>query len=284
MPISIENMDIWECGDKLYCKRSDGNLLKIQSSVNDQIIEMLHYIQENHSLDNFTSDKIDKQSFGEIVRFLLSNGIIHQERDNKKTNKRIGFFGDEDLFRQLEKDLLSEHFHWEFRYVQKASELQGLHLLLVVAPIFDHYSFLQELSDCAYRNRLPLLYAEFSPNTFCIGPLVLPLLGSPSLNCYMKRKSVNLRNLHLYSEFIQSNDKKKQIKAVIQQFPYYRTGMSLLGLELDRFWLYKSALSHHLVGKSITMDFIRYTSEHSRILKDPLSPLFQHSTYTPFNG
>lgn len=284
MKIQIENMDIWQCHDALYCKRSDGNLIKIQSQANSKILEVIHHIQQEKSMEDFSSEDVSREEFGEIVRFLLSNHIISKQKEKNILEKQIGFYGNDKVLAFLQNHFRAEGYQLTFVPLKEKSQIQHLHLILVISPVFDYYTFLQELSDESYKSMTPLLYAEFSPTTFSIGPLVVPLMGTPSLQCYMKRKAVNLRNLGLYSEFIEAGDKEKCHEANICEFPYFNIGMQLISMEIERFWDYKGVLSTDLMAKSIVINFSDYQIEKSRILKDPLSPLFQRSTYAPFNG
>ncbi|MCK9300938.1 MAG: hypothetical protein M0P23_06125 [Bacteroidales bacterium] len=284
MKIKIQNMDIWECKDAIYCKRSDGNLIKIQSNANHKIIEVLKHLRTTASLENFQSEYISKTEFSEIVKFLLSNNLIYRENERKKQTKKIGFYGNNDVFAHLNADLKTEQFELSFDPVYENKTVQGLHLILAISPVFDHYSLLQELSYRSYKSMIPILYVEFSPSTLTLGPLVVPAMNTPSLSCYMKRKAVNLSSLALYSEFILSEEKQRCHNVDIRSFAHYSSGMQLIMNELERFWTFKGKLSSHLMGKSYTIDFLQYKTEETQILKDPASPLFKSSVYSPFNA
>lgn len=284
MKIKIQNMDIWECKDAIYCKHSDGNLIKIQSQANNKVVEVLKHIQATESLDDFHSPKISKEEFSEIARFLLSNNLIIKEYEHKKQKKKIGFYGNSDVFNHLPSDIKTDKYDLSFFSVNENSSIQGLHLILAISPVFDHYSFLQELSHRSYKSMIPVFYVEFSPSTLTLGPLVVPALNTPSLTCYMKRKAVNLSQLSLYSEFILSEEKQRCHKVDIRSYAHYISGMQLISTELERFWSFKGKLSTHLMGKSYTIDFLQYKTEETQILRDPFSPLFKNSTYSPFNA
>lgn len=276
-------MDIWECKDAIYCKRSDGNLIKIQSMANHKIIEVLKHLRRASSLEEFQSENVSKTEFSEIVKFLLSNNLIYREFERKKQTKKIGFYGNNDVYTHLETDLKTEHFDLNFISVNESSNVQGLQLILAISPVFDHYSLLQDLSYRSYKSLIPILYVEFSPSTLTLGPLVVPAMNTPSLSCYMKRKAVNLSSLALYSEFILSEEKQRCHDVDIRSYSHYLAGMQMITTELERFWTFKGKLSTHLMGKSYTIDFLQYKTEETLILKDPASPLFKSSVLSPFN-
>lgn len=284
MKIKIHNMDIWECKDAIYCKRSDGNLIKIQSKANHKIIEVLKHLRSAASLEDFQSENVSKTEFSEIVKFLLSNNLIYRECERKKQTKKIGFYGNKDVFTHLETDLKTELFDLNVVSVNEDCHIQGLQLILAISPVFDHYSLLQDLSYRSYKSMIPILYVEFSPSTLTLGPLVVPAMNTPSLSCYMKRKAVNLSSLTLYSEFILSEDKQLCHNVDIRSYAHYHSGMQMIMNELDRFWSFKGKLSTHLMGKSYTIDFLQYKTEETQILKDPASPLFKSQIFSPFNA
>ncbi|HPB35300.1 MAG TPA: hypothetical protein PK994_02895 [Bacteroidales bacterium] len=284
MKIKIQNMDIWECRDAIYCKRSDGNLIKIQSKANHKILEVLKHLRSVASLEDFQSEFVSGTEFSEIVKFLLSNNLIYKECEQKKQLKKIGFYGNKDVFKHLGSDLKTEQFELSFNPVYENNSVQGLHLILTISPVFDHYSLLQDLSFRSYKSMIPVLYAEFSPSTLTLGPLVVPAMNTPSLGCYMKRKAVNLSSLALYSEFILSEEKQRFHNVDIRSYAHYLAGMQLIATELERFWSFKGKLSTHLMGKSYTIDFLQYKTEETQILKDPASSLFKRPAFSPFNA
>jgi hypothetical protein len=156
MKIKIQNMDIWECRDAIYCKRSDGNLIKIQSKANHKIIEVLKHLRSVASLEDFQSEFVSRTEFSEIVKFLLSNNLIYKECEQKKQLKKIGFYGNKDVFKHLGSDLKTEQFELSFNPVYKNNSVQGLHLILTISPVFDHYSLLQDLSYRSYKSMIPV--------------------------------------------------------------------------------------------------------------------------------
>lgn len=287
MKLTLENIDIWQCQQELYCKRSDGHLIKIQSPQIDKILKVLRGLQEERVWQDFEDEDLSQEERNEIIRFLLQNHIIRREHKNPQghiLHKQIGVFAAEDIFEQVTKRLCVKDFHFDFKAVNSCKDLDGIHFLLVLAPVFDHYKRLEEISNACYRRQLPLLYAEFSPTCFSLGPLVEPSMETPSLACYMKRKKMNLNNLSLYSTFIRSEDKSLVQRALASEYPYFGIGLDLIACELGYYWLYQAQLSTRLMGKSIVFDFIQYRCEQSRVLKDPSSELFQKTPYSPFNA
>lgn len=287
MKLILENIDIWQCRDALYCKRSDGHLIKILSSHLDKVRQVLHSLQTEKLWQDIQDETLCREEWDEIIRFLLQNQIVRQAYSNPQghiRHKKLGIYAAEDVFEQTQQGLGIEGFQLDFRRVEKPSDLDGLQFLLVLAPVFDHYQDLEEISHEAYRRQIPLLYAEFSPTCISIGPLVEPSMETPSLACYMKRKKMNLNNLGLYSEFIQSEDKEHVHQAQVSQYPYFHIGLELLRIELHYYWTYQARLSTRLMGKSISIDFIQYRCEQSRVLKDPTSDLFVKTPYAPFNA
>lgn len=250
---------------------------------NHKIIEVLKHLRRASSLEEFQSENVSKTEFSEIVKFLLSNNLIYREFERKKQTKKIGFYGNNDVYTHLETDLKTEHFDLNFISVNESSNVQGLQLILAISPVFDHYSLLQDLSYRSYKSLIPILYVEFSPSTLTLGPLVVPAMNTPSLSCYMKRKAVNLSSLALYSEFILSEEKQRCHDVDIRSYSHYLAGMQMITTELERFWTFKGKLSTHLMGKSYTIDFLQYKTEETLILKDPASPLFKSSVLSPFN-
>lgn len=284
MNIHIDNMDIWQSPDALYCKHSDGQLVKIQSNGNEKILRVISHIRTHGKLDDFHDDDISRSDMNEIVRFLLDNGILLKDKDSADQKLKIGFFGNEEIVTALAERQKLKGYQMDFKPVRTRDDLKGCQFILVSSPVFDQYRQLEDIAIESYRQQLPLLYSELSPTTFTVGPLVIPLLGTASLACYMKRKTVNLRNLGLYSEFIQCSDRQKCCQANVAKYPYFEASLCLLERELQCYWDHKGHCSTHLIGKSTVIDFSRYTTESSRILKDPLSPLFNQAPYAPFNG
>ena len=126
-----------------------------------------------------------------------------------------------------------------------------------------------EIGDRSYREQIPLLFCEFSAMSFTIGPLILPKQHTPSLNCYLKRRTVNAKSPELFAEMISQHSE---------------TLLTLLCEEISRFMKFDGNCSKHLVGMSVTINFITYEIEKSRVLKDPMSKLFTRTPFIPFNG
>ncbi len=287
MKAEVENLDIWRIEDSLYCKRSDGHLTRIQSDRTDILVKILANIRECGEILPPDDEDISPAVFSQIVRFFLDNGIIREAKESPDGGhtRIIGFFGQDDVFKELPVMLKSQGIILKFKKVSKASQLNGIHLLLVIAPVFDNFRQLKELSDSCYRKGLPLLYSSFGPTTFTIGPLCIKSIDTPSLNCYIKRRAVNLKAPGEYAEFIRSDNKEQIETARMTAFPYFEAGMNILRREINRFFLHHGKLSYPLTGKSYTYDFTRFSVEESLVLKDPLSPLFTpNAPFTPFNG
>lgn len=287
MKTTIENIDIWQCKDALYFKRSDGHLLKMQGSHMEKVLNVIRFIAQEKPLSEFKDNSISREELGEIVKFLLQNQIICQRHSNTQghiCHKSVGVYAADDVVNVLNERLQPEGYQLRFKQVRTTEDLLGIQFLLVISPVFDHYRELEELSKVCYQREIPLMYAEFSPSSFCIGPIVEPRWHTPSLACYMKRKKVNLNNLDLYAEFIAADDKEQVHAVKVTEFPYFNIGMELLKTELFYFWKYQGKLSTRLMGKSVVLDFIQYRSEQSQVLKDPGSSLFAKTPFVPFNA
>lgn len=287
MKTTIENIDIWQCKDALYFKRSDGHLLKMQGANMDKVLKVIHFVAQEKPLTEFRDFSISREELSEIVKFLLQNQIICQKHGNSQghiSHKSVGVYAADDVIETLKERLQIEAYQLKFKKVKNKEDLAGIQMLLVISPVFDHYSELEDLSNACYRREIPLMYAEFSPTSFSIGPIVEPSMHTPSLACYMKRKKVNLNNLDLYAEFIAADDKELLHGVMVSEFPYFNIGIELLKTELFYFWKYQGKLSTRLMGKSVVLDFIQYRSEQSKVLKDPTSPLFAKTPFVPFNA
>ncbi len=287
MKITLENIDIWQCREAVYCKRCDGHLLKIQSPHIDKVTKVLEHLKQGDDWQSFEDEDLSAEERNDIIKFLVQNQLARHEYSNKQAHqahKQLGVFASDDIYAALCQELHPEGFLLDFKRVQHCEDLEGIQMLLVVSPVFDHYHLLEDISNACYRCQLPLLYAEFSPTAFSLGPLVEPSLGTASLACYMKRKEVNLSKLNLYSEFICSEDKKQLQQAEASRYPYFHIGLQLLQTELAYYWKYKGQLSMRLMDRQIVLDFLQFQCEQCRVLKDPTSELFAQATYTPFNG
>lgn len=287
MKITLENIDIWQCQQALYCKRSDGHLIKIQSPHIDKVLQVLHGLKKEHDWQASEDESLSAEERNEIIKFLLQNQILRREYSNPAghiQHKVIGIYAADDIVEQVQKRIRIDGFQFVFSRVNDAKDLEGIQFLLVLSPVFDRYTALEKIAKACYRRQIPLLYAEFSPTCFSIGPLVEPSMETPSLACYMKRKKINLNNLGLYSEFIRAEKKELLHETKASEYPYFGIGMDLLKTELYYYWHYQAQLSTRLMGKSITIDFIQYHCEQSRILKDPSSDLFAKTPFTPFNA
>ena len=284
MNLQLDNTDIWQCGEELYVKRSDGNIVRIQGSSTGPLAQLLTHLRSHTDVDGFPSETVSREQTARLLRFLLDNGLVRDEKPATATVRKLGFFGGQDVLDHLSRHLRCAGTQLQFQAVKSPADLGGLQLLLIASPVFDQASLLADLGDEAYRRQIPALYTEYSPTTFTLGPLAVPWMDTPSIHCYLKRKSVNLSHPQLYSEFIQSQDKVRINEAVVSRYPYFGIGVQLTQAELEKFWQFKGRLSTHLMGRSVTYDFLQHRVEHSRVLKDPMSPLFRHTPFTPFNG
>lgn len=285
MKVTLNNLDLWRIDDSLYCKRSDGHLTHIQSDHTDLLIKVIRHIGQCGELVPPYDEELTPECFSDIVRFLLDNNILEEVPETEKKERTIGFTGPEDVFKTLPSYLSTDNYDIHFEKVRDATDLPGLNLLLVIAPVFDNYGELKVLSDASYRIGLPLFYSAFGPTTFTLGPLSVPQLDTPSLNCYIRRKVTNLKSPEMYATFIRSEVKEHVTASRVTDYPYFEAGMTLLRIETDRFLRHHGNMSYQLMGKSYTYDFTRFTVEESCVLKDPLSPLFTpNAPFTPFNG
>ena len=288
----MKDTDIWRAGTCIYCKRGDGHLIRIQSSQPDKVLTVIDALKKGQGAEAVQTDGISPEDFSSIAQFLMRQGLAVSTPKPRTGAFHIGFFGSDTLMR-----ICSERFSKNsgapaadssgpvWKKVSTESDLEGLQLLLVFCNLFDRYETIRDLSDEAYRRGLPLLHASLTPTSFTIGPLSVPRLDTPSLHCYMKRRSVNLKDPAIYSDFIFATDRQAIFLSDPSELPYLDAGLNILGNELQTLVDHDCALSLHLMGKSHTFDFAQFTYEESTVLKDPLSPLFSsNAPYTPFNN
>ncbi len=284
MKTTLIHTDIWRCGSDLYCKQGDGQLIRIQSNRIKEIIDYLTYIQKEGRHDDYCPEGLERKDAGQIIRFLLDNHIISLEDEEKVLERHIGFFGSDEMFEDLEKGGNPQGLCLHWHKIRQKEGLDGLNFILVTTPVFEHCDELIALSNSAYKRCIPLMYSELTPTNLTLGPLVCPQDNTASLHCYIKRKKVNLKHPEMYAEFIGSSGKEAISTIRMRSFSSYPLGLAWIRMELEKILRFHFKLSGHLIEHSYSVDFTSLSMEDSRVLKDPLSPLFHPAHYVPFNG
>lgn len=293
MNIRLTNINIWKDENILFIKRADDNLLQIKGKDIINIEKIISFFRDNPNCNiEKASEELkeninfDKENFNNAIEWLTNNGILEISDDNTLSKEiKIAY--------KIDSDKLKEHFISNMDLFSCNNthliELDGnlnskIDLILIISPLFDNYNEIKEISEKTYKNDIPLLHFELSPNSITIGPLVIPERGTPSLSCYIKRKIVNSKDAKKLVNFIKSTNKNRINKLDPTIFPFFKLFCEIIKIELEKYFKYEGAFSEHLIGKTILIDFVNYDIEKSIILKDPQSPIFKKEIYSPFNG
>lgn len=275
--MKLNNCEIWESFGCLYIKTPNDVLLKLTGESIDNVKIIINSILSQTRLPDDSDISVDE--IKEIFMLLAELNILGKNEKEVPLSSKVGIYADSSLLAGVRARLPG----YDIDLIKDVSSLLNYDFLVVVSPFYSQHVIISEIGYYSYQNQIPLLFCEFSRVSFTIGPLVLPKEHTPSLNCYLKRRTVNAKSPKLFAEMI-SQTSKSLFKTQCFDYHYNDMYLFLLCEEISKFVKYNGAYSKHLVGMSITTNFVTYEIEKSRILKDPLSKLFTKTPFIPFNG
>lgn len=276
--MKFNNCEIWGSSSCLYIRTPKDILVKLSGEDVSKIKLVVESILSKEP--NINSSLLIDSDVKEVLMLLDKMGVI---QDNKKEEDviqyKIGIYSDESMLKELKTRM--PNFNIEI--IHDFEKLNNYSLILILSPFFKDYITLSKIGYKSYQEQVPLLFCEFSAMSFTIGPLVLPKKHTPSLNCYLKRRMVNSKSPELFAEMI-TQYSEPLLKPKFQDFYYHDIYLTLICEEISKFLKLDGSYSKHLIGMSITTNFVTYEIEKSKILKDPMSKLFTRTPFTPFNG
>ncbi len=275
--MKLINGEIWESSNCLYIKTFNDVLLKFTGEDVDKVKLVINCVLSQSKLPS--NSDVSKSELLEIFALLRKLNIIQECQQEQSCPSKIGIYADTSSLIAIKSRLP----HFDIEAIQDTKKLTDYNLLVIVSPFNPNHISISEIGYSSYQYQVPLLFCEFSVINFTIGPLVLPKEHTPSLNCYLKRRAVNAKSPKLFIEMI-TQPSKPLSKLQCDDYHYHEMYLTLLCEEISRFIEHDGVYSKHLVGMSITTNFMTYEIEKSRILKDPLSKLFTKTPFIPFNG
>lgn len=275
--MKLNNCEIWESSGCLYIKNSKGIIVKLTGESVYKVKMVIKSLVVKEPLSD--NVQIVDSEVKEVLMLLANLGVIQEDEKKDIFHSKIGVYADGNILEAMKSHLPG----FDIELIQDIADIKNYNLLVVILSCHLDYVMMAEIGDRSYREQVPLLFCEFSAVSFTIGPLILPKQHTPSLNCYLKRRTVNAKSPELFAEMI-SRHSVTLLKSEFEDYHYYKIYLTLLCEEISKFMKFDGNCSKHLVGMSVTINFITYEIEKSRVLKDPMSKLFTRTPFIPFNG
>lgn len=271
MNLEINPVNIYSSEGKLFVTDGDHNLIEIageQVRIVEKIISEikvcvdieLTYVKVAEAIDH------DRDFYNEILEWLVDNGIAAR---NEVVEKKVisvficGLPSTGDIEEAIDMLNIGQEVHYT-----PVDSLETADLALVFSPIYDHYQDVLALNKLAYQKGVDILHVGLDRTSFTLGPLVVPELKTPCLQCYSKRKLSNMKNPSTTLTFTKHADKRSLHTVVAQDNPHFSVVLSYVRKELGTY--YKSGkLYSNLMAKSVFFDSSLYEVSKSKILRLP---------------
>lgn len=284
----LSNTTIYSSSTSLYITSGDHNLIEVMGADVALLEGMLAGLAAADSLDciyeRFRSDcDDDRDYFDELIAWLVEQGIILPKLSPVPPPVAT-FLHAPYLSEAVRLELLTQLSGFGTRKYEPVANYQDAHLVLMLAPLFEYQAQLQQLNRYTYQQRIPVCHIGIDTGTFTLGPLVHPAVGTPCLNCYLRRKLSNLKDPQKTLAFIQHPNKRCLTDADPRANPYLNVALTHVAVELDKFFDYNGQISP-LLGKSIVFDHLDYGVTKSKILRVPgcdvCNPAPAYSAFNP---
>lgn len=275
MNIEINPVNIYSSEDKLFVTDGDHNLIEIAGEQVGIVEKIISEIKGSLDLEA-TYEKVaealdhDRDFYNEIIEWLVDNGIATRNEVSEKKEVSVSFqglHGTESIEKAIELLNSGQEVSYSLAELPESAELT-----LVFSPIYDQYHEVLALNKWAYQTGTDILHVGLDRSSFTLGPLVVPKLKTPCLQCYSKRKLSNMKNPSATLNFTKHAGKRSLHNVVAQDNPNFGTLLAYVRKELATY--YKSGkLYSNLMAKSVFFDSSLYEVSKSKILRLPNCPV-----------
>lgn len=284
----LSNATIYSSSTNLYITSGDHSLIEVVGDDVALVEKILAGLAAMESLDSIY-ERIqvelddDRDYFDEIIAWLQEQGIVIAEPESAP--QAVATFLHAPYLKTGPSDeLLVRLSGLGPREYKPVSDHQEAELILMLSPLFEYQEEVMNLSRYAYQQRIPICHIGIDTSTFTLGPLMDAAVGTPCLNCYLRRKLANLKNPQKTLTFIQHPNKARLVQADPQSTPYFGVALTHLAVELNKFFS-STKQSSPLLGKSIVFDHFDYSITKSKILRVPGCEVCNPtSAYSALNG
>lgn len=287
----LANNTIYGNEKTLFISNGDHNLIEIAGDSVLQVEQVIKGFSNQTSPDvlfNEIKDTFnnDREYFDEIFQWLISNRILEEVDDQTKDSIQIATYllnntslDSDSIFNLLSETVAS------YKCVFKREEnYMNAELILIFAPLFENLSEVLKINQFSYSNKIPVCYVGLdSSRVFTVGPLVYSELRTPCLNCYIKRKLVNLKMPQKTISFIKHPNKQLISKSSYSSIVFSKIATYHLKIELEKFYRSNKKIST-LLGNSLIFDNETYNITKAKILKTSGCDICNQTQNTsPFN-